>query len=77
MRPVSASGWVARHMIQAAIIVIYPRDRVKMFGMSVGVTGGWAISYVQVRVSQYDIFHQSHFSSEVINQWLMDTFSET
>ena len=48
MRPVSASESVARCTIQAAIIVIYPRFRVKMFGMSVGVMGGWAMSDVQV-----------------------------
>ena len=48
MRPVSACGWVARRTIQAAVVVIYPRCRVKLFGMSVGVMGGWAMSDVQV-----------------------------
>ena len=46
MKPVSASGWVARRTIQAAMAVIYPRGRVKIFGMSVGVMRGWAKSDV-------------------------------
>ena len=46
MRPVSASGLVARHMIQAAI---YPRFKVKMFGMSVGVVRVWVMSDVQTK----------------------------
>ena len=33
--------------------VIYPSFRVKMFGMSIGVVGDWAMSDVQVRVCQY------------------------
>ena len=41
-------GGLARRTIQAAIVVLYPRSRVKMFGMSVGVMGGWAKSDVQV-----------------------------
>ena len=59
MRPVSARGWVARLTIQAAMVVIYPRGRVKMFGMSVGVMGGWAKSDVQVRVCQYHLLSRN------------------
>ena len=45
-------GWLpgVRYRQQA---VIYPRFRVKMFGMSVGVVGDWSMSYVQVNVCQY------------------------
>ena len=43
----SASGLVARRTIQAEGSN-YPRFRVKMFGMSVGVVGVWAMSDVQV-----------------------------
>ena len=49
----SASGRVARCTIQAAISSNLPYSSVKMFGMSVGVMGGWAISDVHVRVCQY------------------------
>ena len=35
--------------MQAAIIVLYPRSRVKMFGMSFGVMGSWAKSDVAYR----------------------------
>ena len=40
-------GVVARRMIQAASSN-YPRFRVKMFGLSVGVVEDWAMSDVQV-----------------------------
>ena len=41
---------VARHTIQAAS-GSYPRFRVKMFGLSVGVIRDWALSDVQVSMT--------------------------
>ena len=52
MEPVLPVGWLpgVRYRQQA---VNYPKFRVKMFGMSVGVVGVWAMSDVQVS-GRYD-----------------------
>ena len=43
-------GVVARHTIEAASCS-YPRFRVKMFGLSVGVIRDWALSDLQVSMT--------------------------
>ena len=63
MRPGSASGLVARRTIQAPGSN-YPRFRVKMFGMSVGVVRVWTMSDVQVICMPIFTCKQTHDHSE-------------